>query len=141
MRRLPVLAVSLFLAVAPAQARETLAGPVAATVEKVVDGDTLIVRAAVWPGHSVRVSVRLRGIDAPEMRSRCAGERAAAQRARDALERLVAGGSVSLTAISGDKYFGRVLADVATEAGAPLAATLLDEGLVRPWQGRRQAAC
>jgi micrococcal nuclease len=125
----------------PASARETIPGPVTATVEKVIDGDTLVVRAMIWPGHSVRVSVRLRGIDAPEMKSRCAGEREAAQRAREALAGLLGGDGVTMTEISGDKYFGRVLADVADAGGRKLAEALLEAGLVRPYRGGRRIAC
>lgn len=130
----------LFVPSSAASARETVPGPVTATVEKVIDGDTLLVRATIWPGHSVRVSVRLRGIDAPETRSRCAAEREAALRAREALAALVGEDPVVLTVISGDKYFGRVLADVAGMAGAPLAEALLERGFVRPYRGGRRAA-
>ena len=50
----------------------SIAGPVTARVIRIIDGDTIEVDAHPWPGHAVRVSVRLRGIDTPERRSRCA---------------------------------------------------------------------
>jgi micrococcal nuclease len=132
----------LFCSAMPATARETIPGPVEAVVERVIDGDTLVVRAAVWPGHSVRVSVRLRGIDAPEMKSACPAERAAAIEAREALAAMVLEDTVVMSTISGDKYFGRVLADVATAHGAVVADTLLAAGLVRPYRGgRRKQDC
>jgi hypothetical protein len=56
----------------------SVAGPVSARIVRIIDGDTLEVEAHPWPGHSVRVSVRLRGIDTPERRSQCADQRAAA---------------------------------------------------------------
>lgn len=119
-----------------------LKGPVEAEVLRVLDGDTLVAVAHVWPGQSVRISVRIRGIDAPEIHSRCARERAAAGRARDMLAGLVARGRVALTNIGGGKYYGRVLADVATPDRADVAALLLDAGLVRPYQGgRRRPYC
>ncbi len=133
----------LLLAPAPftgVAAADTFPGPVEAMVERVIDGDTLVVRAAVWPGHTVRVSVRLRGIDAPELKSRCAAEREAARQARDALATLVAGGAVTVSGISGDKYFGRVLAEISTATGEPVAQTLLEQGLVRPYRGGRRDA-
>ncbi|WAP70646.1 hypothetical protein [Jiella pelagia] len=58
-----------------------IAGPVAANVVKVRDGDTVEVEAFVWPMQSVHVAVRLRGIDAPEKRGKCEAEKAAAARA------------------------------------------------------------
>lgn len=122
--------------------RIDLEGPVEAEVERVLDGDTLVAVAHVWPGQSVRVSVRLRGIDAPEMHSRCAREREAAGRARAMLAGLVAQGRIALTNIGGGKYYGRVLADVATADNPDVAATLLGAGLARPYEGgRRRPYC
>ena len=118
----------------PAQA-EVLAGPVQARVLRVIDGDTFIAEARVWPGHTVTVSVRIRGIDAPEMRSRCPKEKNAAIHARDMLAGLVADGSVQLFNIGGGKYHGRVLADVAAANGQELATVLLARDLVRPYDG------
>ncbi len=40
-------------------------------VVRVVDGDTFDARVSVWPGIEISTRVRLRGIDAPEMRARC----------------------------------------------------------------------
>jgi len=142
---LPALFVSLGLVsspVTPACAADnqwrSVAGPVTAQVVRVIDGDTLEVDAHPWPGHAVRVSVRLRGIDTPERRSRCADQRAAAQLARNELERLLAGFStVELINVSGGKYYGRVLADL--KAGTrDVASAMLASGLARPYQGGKR---
>lgn len=123
-------------------AAEMVAGPVAADVERVLDGDTFVAVVHVWPGHAVRVSVRIRGIDAPETKSRCTAEREAAQAARAMLDALLAGGPVSLANIGGGKYYGRVLADVIAADGREAARVLLDGGLARPYRGgKRQAYC
>lgn len=124
----------------PAAAAELFPGPVEARVLRVIDGDTFLAEALVWPGHSVTVSVRIRGIDAPEMRSRCAAEKAAARRARSALARLVGDGPVSISAIGGAKYYGRVLADVADARGRPVAAAMLRLGMARPYDGGRRVS-
>ena len=118
---------------------EPLAGPYPGAVERVVDGDTLDVRVAVWLDLDIRVLVRVRGIDAPELRGRCDLEKARAAKATVALARLVADGAVVLTNIEGDKYFGRVLADVSTSQGRDVATTLLAGGHVRPYDGRSRA--
>jgi micrococcal nuclease len=115
-------------------------GPVEARVERVIDGDTFEAVAHVWPGHSVRVAVRIRGVDAPEIRSRCPAEREAAQAARRALEELFGGGPVLLGNIGGGKYYGRVLADVTAHDGRPAAEVLLAGGLARSYQGGQRAA-
>ncbi len=75
---------------------DPLPGPIPARVERVVDGDTLAVRARIWPGHEVAVLVRLDGVDAPQLRRpRCARERRRGEAARDALTPLV-GAEVTL---------------------------------------------
>ena len=107
---------------------------------EVLDGDTFLAEAAVWPGHTVRVNVRIRGIDAPEMKARCDAERAAAEKARDALASLFGEAPVAISNISGAKYYGRVLADVTTAGGQGVASILLDEKLVRPYGGGRRGA-
>ena len=134
-RLLPALL--LLGASAPAVA-ETLSGPVEARVLRVIDGDTFVAEALVWPGQSIRVSVRIRGIDAPEMRSRCAREKDAATRARDMLEHLVGNRPVRLSNIGGGKYYGRVLADVADAEGRGIAPALLGRGMVRAYDGGRR---
>ena len=74
-------ALLLVAGLVPAVAGQTLAGPYTATVERVIDGDTLAVRVPVWIGQELTVLVRVRGIDAPERKSRCATERRLAKRA------------------------------------------------------------
>lgn len=114
----------------------TITGPVSAEVIKVRDGDTLEVEAHIWPQQTVKVAVRLRGIDAPELRAKCEGEKAAALAARDRLTALIGAGLVALHDVSGDKYFGRVLARVSALQEADVGARLLREGLVVPYGGK-----
>lgn len=131
------------LAVPPAIAggrRVAIEGPVAFEVGRVHDGDSFSGEALVWPGHRVRVTVRIRGIDAPELNSRCVAERDRAKLARDLLRgRLGGGTTVRLTNIGGDKYHGRVLADVETADGGDLARLMLRTETVRPYQGGKRA--
>lgn len=141
MRRVILILPSLAaLAMPHAADAEPMAGPVSATVERVIDGDTFVASANVWPGHSVRVSIRLRGVDAPELRSKCPAERAAAEAARTALEKLIAGAPVEVANIGGGKYYGRVLADVTTASGTGAAEAMLAAGHVRPYAGGRRAS-
>jgi micrococcal nuclease len=117
----------------------SFSGPVEARVLEVLDGDTFLADALVWPGHSVRINIRIRGIDAPEMKARCPAEREAAERARNALADLLREGGVAISNISGAKYYGRVLADVAMGDGQSVAPIMLGEKLVRPYGGGRRA--
>ena len=137
-----IASIALTLVCFPASAAKLFRGPVEAVVVEVLDGDTFLAEAIVWPGHSVRVNVRIRGIDAPEMKARCDAERAAALRAREALASLFGADPIAISNISGAKYYGRVLADVTTADGQGVASVLLGEKLVRPYGGgRREAWC
>jgi endonuclease YncB( thermonuclease family) len=141
-RLLVVCGFAVLLAVArpmPALSGQALAGPYTATVERVIDGDTLAVRVPVWIGQDLRVLVRVRGIDAPERKSRCAAERQLAKCASAYLAAMVSGGPVRLSRISGGKYFGRALADVTTAEGNDVARRLLSRKLVRPYRGKARA--
>ncbi|SKA35515.1 thermonuclease family protein [Consotaella salsifontis] len=113
----------------------TIRGPIEAGVVKVRDGDTVEVEAFVWPMQSVRVAVRLRGIDAPELHGKCASEKEAAMVARERLVSLIGEGRIRLSNIAGDKYFGRVLADVSTDETADVGRELLKERLVVRYDG------
>lgn len=117
-------------------------GPYPAEVLRVIDGDTLEVRLSVWPGQQVVTKVRLRGIDTPERRGRCAAERALAERATQMLSSLVERRPVMLSGIGPDKYFGRVVAQLLLADGRDAGATLLAQGLARHYAGRaRQGWC
>jgi endonuclease YncB( thermonuclease family) len=118
----------------PASAFRT-AAPIPADVLRVIDGDTFEARVHVWPGLDVTTKVRLRGIDAPELRARCSAERIKAEAARDALREILAQGAVGVYGISIDKYGGRVVADAATRSTADVSAELLKRGQARFYAG------
>jgi len=127
----------------PAEARRaSLAGPIEAQLVRVVDGDTLIVRARVWIGQTVETMVRIDGIDAPELRGRCAGEREAARAARARVQELIGARPVRLRAVRYGKYAGRVLARVETAEGVEVGTRLVEEGHARRYAGgRREPWC
>lgn len=119
-----------------------LRGPIEATVVRVIDGDTFVADALVWPGQTIRVNIRIRGIDAPEMKARCVSEREAAERARDELAGLLGVGTVAISDIAGAKYYGRVLADVANSGGVLIGPAMIGRKLVRPYKGgKRERWC
>lgn len=120
-------------------AADKIAGPVAAELIRVIDGDTVLVSAMPWPDHHVTTYVRLRGIDAPELKSRCPAIRSAAEQAQSTLTNLLnASPVVALTEISGDKYYGRVVAALTLADGSDPAEALLSAGLVDPYRGGRK---
>ena len=100
----------------------------------VIDGDTI---------RYGGLKIRLADIDAPEVYSpRCASEAALGQRATQRLLQLINAGPFTLVqrgARDEDRY-GRKLR-VIERAGRSLAATLVAEGLARPWDGARRSWC
>jgi endonuclease YncB( thermonuclease family) len=82
-------------------------------VVKVYDGDTITV-ASKLPGMDepiYRFSVRLLGIDSPEIKGKTMKEKELAIESRDALHNLIFGKMVYFKNVSTEKY-GRILADV-----------------------------
>ena len=138
LRPLSILLLSLSF-VPTLAARDEIDGPVSAEIIQIIDGDTLLVPATPWPQQTMEVHVRIRGIDAPEIHSKCTEIRKAGLKARDALQQMISGVSIiQLRGIAGDKYFGRILADVTFADGRNPAQDLLSEGLVRAYDGGRK---
>uniref|UniRef100_A0A6C0B9E1 TNase-like domain-containing protein n=1 Tax=viral metagenome TaxID=1070528 RepID=A0A6C0B9E1_9ZZZZ len=82
-------------------------------VVKVYDGDTITI-ASKFPGINGRIyrfSVRMNGIDSPELKGGTENEKELAKRSRDALSNIIMGKIVDLKNVSTEKY-GRILADV-----------------------------
>jgi len=108
---------------------------VPATVVSVYDGDTIKVEAYPWPGHSIRVSVRIDGIDTPELRTKNECEKQMARVARDALSTLLPDRRVVLVGVRNGKYAGRVLARVRLPDGRYAGEEMIRMGLAREYDG------
>jgi endonuclease YncB( thermonuclease family) len=104
-------------------------------VIRTIDGDTFEARVHLWPGLDVMTRVRLRGIDAPELKAQCEREFRMAEAASDALQNLLAEGEVTIFNIGPDKYQGRVDADVATRRTPNVSNALLAGGFARAYDG------
>jgi endonuclease YncB( thermonuclease family) len=113
-----------------------------AEVLRVLDGDTFEARVHLWPGLDVTTRVRLRGIDAPEFKARCAEERMKAEISRNALKAILDQGEVGIMRVALDKYGGRVIADASTRATPDVSSALVSAGLARRYAGaRREGWC
>jgi endonuclease YncB( thermonuclease family) len=108
-------------------------------VIRTIDGDTFEARVHLWPGLDLSTRVRLRGIDAPELKAACPQELQMAEAASDALRGLLGEGDVTIFNIGPDKYSGRVIADVATRKTANVSASLLAAGHARSYNGGHRA--
>lgn len=85
----------------------------AGQVIKVYDGDTITIASKLPYDNSplYRLSVRLNGIDTPEIKGKTPDEKQVAKEARDALTGLIMNKQIRLENVESEKY-GRILADV-----------------------------
>lgn len=110
-----------------------------AEVVKVIDGDTIKVNIAhIHPLIGDGISVRLAGIDTPEIHSLDPSLRARAEKAKAFTEAALQRGThILLKDMRRGKYF-RIVADVLID-GENLADKLLSEGLALPYTGGTKA--
>ena len=104
-------------------------------VIKVYDGDTITIASKLPYEHSpvYRFSVRLLGIDTPEIKGSTTKEKELAKRARDALSSKILGKIVYLKDVGTEKY-GRLLATVYYE-DLNLNRWMLDNRYAVPYEG------
>ena len=105
------------------------------TVVKVYDGDTITVVAKLQLQGSpyYKFSIRLAGIDTPEIRG---ANREAAIEARDALANKIMHKKVEITNVKTEKY-GRLLADIHID-GLHINQWLINEGYAKPYFGGKK---
>jgi endonuclease YncB( thermonuclease family) len=141
--RIAALAAALLWVAAPSPGRaaETY-GPFATEVVRVIDGDTVELDVALWPGLVQRIHLRLDGVDTPEKRGTALCERILAQRASDFTLRFFRlGGTVVVSGVRLGKFAGRVLGRIAVD-GRDLGEALVEAGLAKPYAGgKREPWC
>ncbi len=146
MRRFALIAFFIFTALSNSMAysaQKRLKGPIPATLLRVIDGDTVRVRAHIWLYQSIEVSVRLRDIETHEMDSDCPSHRPKAENARSRLIELLKSKNnnkkLTLRHISKGKYANRVIAYVDNHHGQSVGDILLQEKLAHPYKDRKIA--
>lgn len=104
-------------------------------VVSVYDGDTFRVNIHHWPSIvGEEISIRVRGIDSPEMRGVDDDMKELALAARDVVDdALRRANTIELYNLERGKYF-RIIADVSVD-GDDLANMLLDRGLAKSYDG------
>lgn len=107
-------------------------------VIKVYDGDTITI-ASVLPNTTepiYRFSIRLNGIDTPEIRGKTQEEKELAIQVRDALAEKIYGKMVELRNVGNEKY-GRVLAEIYLD-GENINQWLVDENFAVAYDGGKK---
>ena len=135
----------LLLITAPAAARQKknpdlpLPQMYVGEVQRIIDGDTIVVKVQLWPTITSTLSVRILGIDVPDARDRCPEAQKIRQQAKDFVgKKLLAGDRrIHLTKIGKDKY-GRGLARIKYQTRKnwmKLDLQLLKKHLACPYDG------
>jgi endonuclease YncB( thermonuclease family) len=104
-------------------------------VTSIYDADTFRGNIAGYPDIiGKHVSIRVKGIDAPEIRGKCAAEIKAARIAKQfTVDHLRSGSKIELKNTERGKYF-RILADVFID-GRELSKLLIESGNAREYHG------
>ena len=99
------------------------------------DGDTCTFSIpGVHPLIGERISVRIKGIDTPEIKGKCIQEKLRAKAVRDLVNQLLRRANrIDLIAVSREKYF-RILASVVAD-GQDISSTLINNGLAVGYLG------
>lgn len=117
---------------------KTYGTAIVSEVVAVYDGDTFTANIKDYPAIAgERISIRIDGIDTPEMRDNRPKIKALAQEAKQyAVKRLREGKVVELRDMKRDKYF-RILATVIID-GTDLGEELIQAGLAKPYDGGKK---
>jgi endonuclease YncB( thermonuclease family) len=111
---------------------------------RVIDGDTFEIPPQVSMSilSDLNVSVRVRGVDTPEIKGKCFNERRKAEQAKIFTKDTLSNAkSVEIKNAEWDKYGGRIDADVIID-GKNLAKMLIERDLGRPYDGgNRRSWC
>jgi endonuclease YncB( thermonuclease family) len=108
--------------------------------EYAYDGDTIYILLPGLPGEIAQMSVRVRGVDTPEMRGKCPMEKELASKARDyARQSLKHAQKVEFCEPEWGRYGGRVVASVRID-GRALDQELINNGLARAYDGKTKRA-
>ena len=99
------------------------------------DGDTCYVLAPSLPEPLQKMSVRILGIDTPEIRAECEEEKKLAYEGREFANRMFKEAEkIEFANLDWDKYGGLILADVYID-GKLYSDEIINAGLARPYDG------
>jgi endonuclease YncB( thermonuclease family) len=102
------------------------------------DGDTCYITMPALPKELKNMSVRILGIDTPEMKGKCDKEKALAQKAKEFANNAFKNAkTIEYKNLQWDKYGGRVLANVYLD-GVLYSDQLIKANLARPYFGEEK---
>lgn len=109
-----------------------------AKVVQVYDGDTITIIYFITENCPVIMSMRIKGIDTPEIRTTNHLEKQAGLKIRDYVLHLLYNKVFEVEIDDWDKYGGRVLGNLFFENGESLSTHLLNKKYGRPYNGEKK---
>jgi endonuclease YncB( thermonuclease family) len=106
----------------------------------VYDGDTITIASKIPSSNNPTIykfSIRLKGIDAPEMKAKNTEEKEMAIKARDALSDRILGKDIALKNIEKEKY-GRILCDIYLR-NENIGQWMIDQRFAVAYDGKKKA--
>ena len=113
-----------------------------ARIEDIYDGDTVKI-IVLFGDVPVRLSLRILGVDAPEIKrsaDKLPQEHDAAVKVREYMESMFPKNIAKVRFTQWDKYGGRILGDLFTPAGVSVSELLIKGGWCREYQGEKKKA-
>lgn len=105
-------------------------------IVEVYDGDTIVSKLEVLPEPLNKVSIRIYGLDTPEIRTKCISEKVMGIKAREHLKLLLKNESyVIVKKPEWDKYGGRILGEVYTSKDVDISKEMISAGLAIAYTG------
>ncbi len=116
-----------------------LYGPYNATVQSVIDAETLRLEVAVWPGEEKLIDIGVLGVDAPSIDGACDVEKLLAKEAAE-LTRVFIGKQVRLTDVRRSTKNNKVYAKIRNIRGKLLRDALIQSGYGVPYDKDKKAS-
>lgn len=114
-----------------------VAGEYNVYVQEVKDGDTFSI---VWPGlppELSNISIRMKGLDTPEIHTRCQLEKDKGFIAKDYLKQMIENKNVIISNCEWDKFGGRWNCNAYFE-GIDITKHLIERGFAIPYYGEKK---
>jgi endonuclease YncB( thermonuclease family) len=129
----------LFIVSPPAYSKQSFGDYEGAVYVRNYDGDTITFNLpTLHPIIGKNISIRVNGIDTPEIRGECEKETYNAEQARDMVSEILKdAGQIALKNLKRGKYF-RIVADVYVDE-ENLAVMLVEAGVAIPYSGGKKS--
>ena len=116
-------------------------GPYNATVQEVINAETIKFDVAVWPGEQKSIEIGVLGVDSPSIVGRCDTEELLAKEATE-MTRIFIGDQARLSDVRQSASNGKFYAKIRNKRGKSLSDALIESGYGVPYvEGEKASWC